>query len=135
MFEVIGSSATVLNPQFNSALNGLLSDALQLVLLGVASLAALALNKWKASLNSGWKQALADRAVKWAEQKFVDNDEKQKNAAAFLSERLKGRVAPAEIEHLLEEAVFNMKVQLGQAQPPVQATTVVTPVSTEAKPQ
>lgn len=117
MYDVISSTATLLNPQFNNAFNTLLHDALQLVLLGLSTLAAAGIAKWKASLNSKWKQAIAERAVKFVEQKFVDNAEKQKQAAEVISSHFP-RMSVEEIQHLMEEAVFNMKTQ--QAAPVAQ---------------
>lgn len=111
MFDVISSTNTVLNPQFNDAINRLLANLLELALLALSTLAAIGIKKWKDSLNSAWKRALAERAVKYAQQRFTDNAEKRHEAAQLLAEKFP-RISEAEIEHLLEEAVFNMKQEM-----------------------
>jgi hypothetical protein len=134
MLDVITSTATIVSPGFNSAVNNLLRDVLQLVLLGLGSLAATAIARWKSSLNSKWKQAIAERAVKFVQQRYVDNEEKQKQAAAVIASHFP-RMNPDEVQHLIEEAVFNMKTQMNAPAVATAAVVVPAPVATEEKPQ
>jgi hypothetical protein len=111
MFDVIKSSATLVNPQFNTAFNQLLTDALQLILIGLASLVSFAVREWMKSQNSGWKKMIAERLVKYAEQKITDNTDKQKWVADKMSEHFP-RMKSEEIQHHIEEAVVNLKAQI-----------------------
>lgn len=111
MTDVLTSTATIVNPAINSAVHDLLLSLLQLALLGLSTLAAIGIKKWKDSLNSGWKRALAERGVKYAEQRFTDNAEKRREVSKLLSAKFP-RMTESEIEHLLEEAVWNMKTEL-----------------------
>lgn len=130
MFDTIASTGTLVNPAINSAFNQLLSDVLQLALLGLTTLAAIGIKKWKDSLNSGWKKALAERGVKYAEQRFLDNTAKRAEVAKLLSSKFP-RISAEEIDHLLEEAVWNMKSELTASvaiamEPPVTEVAVNT---------
>lgn len=111
MFDVIKSSATLLNPQFNSAFNQLLSDLLQVVLLGVSGFAAMAFKEWRANQKSAWKKAIADRLVKYAEQKLGDNAEKNQWVSDQLSSHFP-RMSKEEVQHRVEEAVVDLKSQI-----------------------
>ncbi len=96
----------------NTMIHSFLSEALQAVLIGVASAAGYGIKLWINSMNSSWKKTLATRLVKYAEQKIEGDTEKQKWVAGELSRLLKNRVTPDEVSHLIEEAFMNMKAQL-----------------------
>lgn len=110
MFDVIRSTETILNPQFNTAFNALLANLLQLALLGVATLAAMVLRTIHKEKMSWWKRMVVERIVKYVEQAYTDNDDKRDTAALLISKQFPRLEAP-EIIHLLEEAVVNMKLQ------------------------
>ena len=66
-------------------------------------------------LNSAWKQAIAKRLVAYASQKIDANGDKVDFVAQQMHEKFP-RMSEEEIQHLLEEAVVNLKAQL--ANPP-----------------
>lgn len=112
MFDSILSTGAVVSPQVAGSVHTLLTDLLQTVLLLLVSGASWGVKLWINSMHSAWKQALAERFVKYAEQKIADDTEKQKWVADQLSAKLKGKVSSDEINHLIEEAVVNLKAQL-----------------------
>lgn len=126
----------IMTPQMNASIHNLLSDLLQTVLIGVATAAGLGVKIWINRMNSSWKKTLAERFVKYAEAKIEGDTDKQKWVADQLSEKLKGRVTPDEVNHLIEEAFINMKAQLAQPEVTVNATATTVPVLTppEVKP-
>jgi len=113
MFDVLASTASILNPQVNEAIHTLLMDTLNLVLLAVVGIAGSAINKWRMSMKSSWKQTVASRLVAYAEQKLQDNAARRQYVAAQLAQ-IFPRIQPDEIDHLLEEAVLNLKMQTAQ---------------------
>ena len=125
----------LMTPQLNSSLHNLLVDLLQTVLLGVVSAAGYGIKIWINSMNSSWKKTLTERLVKYAEQKIADDTDKQKWVADQLSAKLKGRVTPDEVSHLIEEAVVNLKAQT-ESTPAVNLTApaLVAIPQPEAKP-
>lgn len=133
MFDLIGSTATIVNSQFTGAFHNTVLSLMQLGLLALVAGANWALKMWLESMHSGWKRAIAERAVKYAEQKFLDNTEKQKQAAALISSHFP-RISQDEVQHLLEEAVVNLKAQMEQPAPAV-AIAAPTVTTTGGQPQ
>jgi len=121
MIDVITSTATIVNPQINGAINAILHDLLQLILAGLGTLALAALQNYRKSQQSFWKKAIAERAVKFVQQRYLENQEKQNQAAKLISEHFP-RLSEEEVHHLLEEAVVNMKMQM--ASPPPAPPTI-----------
>jgi len=116
VFEVLASTATILNPQVDAAVHDLLLNALNVVLMAAVAIAGSAINNWRMSLKSGWKQTLATRLVSYAEQKIEGNEARRLYVANQLSAKFP-RLQPDEIDHLLEEAVLNLKIQTTQPPP------------------
>jgi hypothetical protein len=112
MFSIFTSTATIVNPQLNAAVSSVLSDLLQVVLLGVVSLIGWAVKIWLNSMNSSWKKTVAMRLVSYAEQKIVGNDEKIKYVSQKINEHFP-RLGQEEVQHLIEEAVVQLKAQIG----------------------
>lgn len=109
MFEQIMSTTTILSPQFNQAVNSLLSDIFLLVATGVATLAGMGIRYWISKLKIGIVKTIAEKLVAFAEQKFgIDNEAKRQYVAAELSKRFP-RISADEIEHILEAAVVALK--------------------------
>lgn len=113
MIDLFTSTATIVNPQINAGINNLLTSAIQLVLLVFASGATWAIKLLINNLHSGFKEALARRLVAYAEQKLPTNEEKMKYVAEQIHSRFP-RIEETEIQHLIEEAVVNLKTQLGE---------------------
>lgn len=109
--SIITSTTTILNPAVNSAISNVLSDLLQLALLLLTTGVGWGVKVWLNSMKSSWKQALAFRLVAYAEQKLTGNPEKLKYVAEQLSKKFP-RISADEINHLIEEAVVNLKGQL-----------------------
>lgn len=112
MNEIITSTATILNPQVSGAVHDLLLTALQAVTLLAVSGLTYGIKLGINSMNSGWKQKVAGRLVAFAAQRIAPNDEKRAYVAAKLHEQFP-RIEEEEIDHLLEQAVVNMKAGLG----------------------
>jgi hypothetical protein len=109
MLDIISSTSTIISPQVTQSIHNTLTDLLQLVLLGVTTLAGLAIRTWLASMNSGWKKSVAIRLVKFAEQRLASNKEKLDYVALKLHEHFP-RLSEEEIHQLLEEAVNNLSL-------------------------
>lgn len=110
MFNVITSSAVVVSPQLTQSVHDFLYSLLALLLNGLTAAAIWAIRTWLKSLNSSWKQALAKRLVAYAQQKIGDNAERRQYVASELAKRFP-RLDAEEIDHLLEEAVVQLKSQ------------------------
>ncbi len=109
------STAAILSPSFNQALNNTLTDVLELVLIGVATLLGLALKAWISNMKNGIVRAVASTLVAYAEQKIVSNDDRQAYVAGQLSAKFP-RLSREEIKHIIEEAVIQLKIQTGGKQ-------------------
>jgi hypothetical protein len=112
MFEVIASTGMILSPEFTSALHGLFVSLFQVVVLGLMTLLGLGLKLWIGNMKNGIQKMIATRLVSYAEQKFVDNAERQKFVAEALSKKFP-RLAADEIALLLEEGVVALKKARG----------------------
>jgi len=107
--SVITSTTTIVNPQLTAAVHDFLYSALQLVSIGAATLVSYGAKIWINSMNSKWKQAIASRVVKYAEQRIIGNPAKLEYAKTYLKEHFP-RLADDEVEHLVEEAVNNLSL-------------------------
>jgi hypothetical protein len=108
---IITSTTTILNPAVNSAISNVLSDLLQVALLALTTGIGWAVKVWLSSMKSSWKQTIALRLVSYAEQKITGNPEKLKYVAEQLNKHFP-RISTDEANHLIEEAVVNLKSQL-----------------------
>lgn len=124
MFDVITSTATIVSPQVNTAINHILGSLLELILAGLGTIAIAALQSFRKSQQSWWKKAIAERAVKFVQQRYFENDEKQKEASKLISQHFP-RISEQEVAHLMEEAVVNMKMQIANPPPPASPTPTV----------
>jgi hypothetical protein len=131
MLDVLASSGTVVNSQVTAAIHNTLLDVLGLLLNVLVAGGIWAMKTWLASMKSDWKRALAERLVKYAEQKIGDNEEKRQWVASQISAKFP-RISQDEVNHLLEEAVVNLRAQTSA--PVVAAVTVTAPVVVEEKP-
>lgn len=108
MLDVIASTSTIVNPQLTSGVHDVLYSLLQLAAIGLTTGATWAIKLWINSMNSGWKQTIAARLVKYAQQRIPSNGEKLR----YVSEKLHDhfpRLSVEEISHLLEESVSDLK--------------------------
>lgn len=108
MLDVIASTATIMNPEVNGAVNQLLTTGIQAALLALVAGATWAVKLGVNSMKSGWKRTVAQRLVKFAAQRITPNQDKRAYVAAKLHKQFP-RISEEEIEHLLEEAVVNFK--------------------------
>lgn len=108
MLDVITSTATIVNPEITGAVNSLLQTGIQAALLALVGAVTWGVKLGINTMKSGWKRTVAERLVKFAAQRFTPNEEKRAYVAAKLHERFP-RITQEEIEHLLEEAVVNLK--------------------------
>lgn len=112
MFDSIVSSGTILTPEFTQALQGFFVSLFQVIALGLMTLAGLGLKMWITKMKSGLQRTIATRLVSYAEQKFVDNADRQKFVADSLSKKFP-RLPSEEIQIILEAAVVELKKARG----------------------
>jgi hypothetical protein len=122
MLEILTSTATIINPQVNQTVHDTLLSLLQFALLGLSAAVSYGVKLWINSMQSSWKKAIAERLVKYAEQKIAPNDEKLAYVAQKMHDHFP-RLSEEEIHHLLEEAVAN----LGSSDTVTVSTTATTP--------
>lgn len=115
--DILASTATVLSPEVTSAVHDALSSLLQLVLLLVSTGVAYLVRLLIGQLKSGWKQKLAVRMVRYAEQRCVGNTAKLAYAKSKLKQFFP-RLSEEEIDHHIEEAVVLLKSELRSSTPP-----------------
>ena len=108
MLEILTSTATIVDPQITKTFHDLLLTILQAAALGLSLAVSYGVKLWINSMNSGWKKAIAERLVKFAEQKFLTNEDKLNYVSEKMSEHFP-RLKEEEIHHLLEEAVSNLQ--------------------------
>lgn len=108
MIEVITSTATIVNPELNGAINQLLVTGLHAALLALVGGLTWGVKLGLNSMKSSWKRTIAERLVKFAFQRIEPNEEKRAYVAGKLHEKFP-RISKEEVEHLLEEAVVNLK--------------------------
>lgn len=135
MSNIITSTTTILNPQFNQVVHDTLLNLLQLAALGLSAGVAYGTKLWINSMNSGWKQTLATRLVKFAEQRLIGSPEKLAYVSQKLAEHFP-RLSQEEINHLIEEAVNNLPgstTTTTTVTPTVVATVTETPSTTPTK--
>ena len=106
--NILTSTVTIVSPALSSALDTTLKDLLNLIAIGVMTLTGMGIRLWISNMKSGLTKMVALKLVSYAEQKFIDNAEKQKYVADELSKRFP-RIASAEIQHILEAAVVELK--------------------------
>jgi len=111
MFDVLTSTAGVMTPEVNGALNNLLLTGIHAGMLALVAGLTWGVKLGINSMKSGWKRTIAERLVKFAYQRIAPNEEKRKYVAVKLHEKFP-RISEEEIEHLLEEAVVNLKTNL-----------------------
>jgi hypothetical protein len=102
---------TVHDPAIALAIGAVLTGLIKLALLAVTGLVGRLVNTKFNVENSTWKQKIAYRLVCYAENKIAGDTDKQAYVARSLTAILGNRVAPDEVEHLIEEAVVNLQVQ------------------------
>lgn len=107
MFDLIASSGTILTPQLTATVHDAIVSVFSLALTGLVTAAGVGIKLWINSMQSGWKRALAERLVKYAEQKYLNNDEKLQYVSQKMSEHFP-RLSQEEIHHLLEAAVHDL---------------------------
>jgi hypothetical protein len=108
MFNVLASSSTIVNPAVTEGVHNILADVLQFGLLALTTAATWAVKLGINHLNSGWKQAVAYRLVAFAENRIPTDPEKLAYVSKSLSAHFP-RLSADEIQHLIEEAVYNLK--------------------------
>lgn len=106
--QILTSTSTVISPAFTQALNQLLSDAVQLALLGISAVFAYAVKLGISHLRYSWEQKIALTLVKYASQKFVTNEEKLTYVKSKLKEAIP-RLNPEQLDHAVESAVVDFK--------------------------
>lgn len=107
--NVFSSTQAILSPEFTQQLHTSLVDLLNLALLALTSFAAMGIKLWMNSMNSGWKKVVAERAVKYVEQKLTDGSSQDKfnQAAKILSDHFP-RISQEEVAHLIEASVLDL---------------------------
>lgn len=112
MFEVIRSTAEIVNPQVNSAVNDMLNMGIKTGTLAITALLSWGIKLGISSMKSSWKRVIAQRLVSYASQRLDGSEEKRAYVARKLHEHFP-RISEEEASHLLEEAVVNLKASLG----------------------
>ncbi len=116
MLNVLTSTATIVNPAVTEGVHNILTDVLQFGLLALTTAATWAVKLGINHLGSSWKQAVAYRLVAFAENRIPTSPEKLAYASKKLSSHFP-RLSADEIQHLIEEAVYNLKSGIAQGQP------------------
>ena len=113
MLDVAISTATTtaLDPQIANTISELMGLGLQAALLTLTTAMAWGVRIGLASMKSEWKRTLAARLVRFAEQRIEPTDERREYVAEKLHKQFP-KISKEEIEHLLEEAVVNLKAGL-----------------------
>lgn len=104
---VVGQTAR--DPAVVLAFGAVVTGLIKLALLAITGLAGRLINTRLHVENSTWKQKIALRLVCYAENKIIDDKDKQAYVSRELSKILGGRVDPEEVQHLLEEAVVQLQ--------------------------
>lgn len=107
MFEILGSSDTIINPQITAAVHDFLFNAIQLAILTILPAIGYGVKLWISSMKTGWKKAFAERMVKVAQQTITGDGAKFTFVSDKISEHFP-RLSQDEIQHLIEEAVHNI---------------------------
>ncbi len=111
MFNVIVSTAAVVNPQVTQALNSLFSVAFQALLLALVAGLTYGVKMGLNLIKNSLVRNFAQRAVSFAENRIVGDEEKRKAVAAKIHEKFP-RLSEDEVNHFLEEAVTNLQAGL-----------------------
>lgn len=106
--DVITSTATIVNPEVTGIVNELFLTAFKAGLLFLVSGATWGIKTWLSSMKSGWKRAISARLVAFAQQRMTTSEEKRQYVAQKIHDKFP-RLKQEEVEHLLEEAVANLK--------------------------
>lgn len=108
MFNIITSTATIVSPQITTALNSFISVGFESLLLLATAGLTYGIKMGLGLIHNSLVRAFAQRAVSYAENRMIGNDEKRKVVAAKIHEKFP-RLSEDEINHFLEEAVVNLQ--------------------------
>lgn len=117
MFEIIASTKTIINPEITDSINRLFSVGFESLVLAATAGLTYGINLGLRMIKNNLVRAFATRAVAYAEQRMLGNDEKRRVVAAKIHEKFP-RLGQEEVDHFLEEAVVNLKTATA-ATPPI----------------
>lgn len=116
VFDVITTTATIVNPTVNTAVNNVFATAFEtLTLLAVAGL-TYGIKLGLSTIKNGLVRSFARRAVAFAAQRLTDlsDDAKRKVVADKIHAKFP-RLSSEEVDHYLEEAYVTLKAGLDSA--------------------
>lgn len=108
MFNVITSTASILSPEVTNGINGLFALGFQTLLLVLVAGLTWALKLGLGTIKNGIVRAFARRAVAYAQQRLMGNEEKRKYVAEQIHKKFP-RISQNDAEQFLEEAVVSLK--------------------------
>jgi hypothetical protein len=108
MLEVVNSTATIINPEVTTAVSGLFTLAFQTILLLLVAGITWGVRLGLQTIKNSLIRSFVRRAVAWAQQRLVGNEEKQKWVAAQIHKKFP-RLDREDVETFIEEAVLNLK--------------------------
>ena len=108
IFDVIATTATVVNPQITGAINNLFTVGFEALLLLLTAGLTYGVKLGLGMIKNNIVRAFATRAVAYAENKIVGDEEKRMAVAAKIHEKFP-RLSEEELNHYLEEAVINLQ--------------------------
>jgi len=113
MLDVITSSATIVNPQVNSAVNSFFGLAFETTSLLLVAGLTWGVKLGLSTIKNGIIRAFASRAVAFAAQRLssISDDEKRQVVAAKIHAKFP-RLGEDEVNHYLEEAYVNLRAGL-----------------------
>lgn len=116
MLDVVTSTATIVSPQVNQAVNGLFGAAFETLGLLLVSGLVYGVKLGLSQIKNGLIRGVARRAVAFAGQRLsnLSDDEKRKAVADKIHEKFP-RLSEDDVQHFLEEAYVELKTGLDAA--------------------
>lgn len=109
--SVLQSTTTLVSPAFDSAFNQLLTDAIQVALLGLVAIMVYVAKLGISHLKFSLQQKIALKLVRYANQKFLVNEQRLSYVKSKLK-KLFPRIDEEELDHAVEAAVVELKSSL-----------------------
>lgn len=111
MFDLVTSTATLVNPEVNAAVGGLFTTAFHGLLLVFVAGLTYGVKLGLGSIKNSIVRAFAQRAVAFAENRLTGDEEKRKYVAAQIHAKFP-RISEDDANHYLEEAVTKLHTDL-----------------------
>lgn len=119
MLDIVTSTATIVNPAVNTAINGFFTSTFEALALLISGGLAYGIKLGISTIKNSIIRAFATRAVAFAGQRLtsLSDDEKRKVVAQKIHDKFP-RLPADEVDHFLEEAYVNLQAGLTAANAP-----------------